>query len=458
VGTNRPDSALTQYADLFRRRGFPSFLAAGAFSYAAPSTVVVVLIWAVATTYPATLANHLSYSALALSFLGLSATVPTLAAAVVSGTVADRVDRHRVMQLTNLVAVVAALGLVATLAWRPAGHVALPGPAGFYLPDWMLITFPLYAVIAAMATMFRPAYNASLPRLVDTSDLGQANGLIYGLAVGISVAGSLGATALIAYGSIPIGLVIPLLLFIVTLFALLGTSPEVARVAGPPATRFSADVMEGYRYLWRNQAILQITVSSLALNFLNALAFVELGLYVKDFLGVGNAILLGAMTTGATLGAGAGTLLMGRVRFEPHAGRYLILLALGQGAALLGLALSHTILVSLPMMFLFGLFPGMTGVVFLATVQATVPNQLLGRVFAADEVGSYGMVPVGQYAGGVLTLVSGVQVTYLVAGGATIGISGLMASFRKLRTIGFEPKPVLPATAIPTVVVPPGRG
>jgi MFS family permease len=457
VGANRRNLALTHYGDLVRNRRFLSFLTAGAFSVAAPSTVVVVLIWAVATAYPASLSSHVAYSALALSFLGLSATIPTLLAALVSGTVADRIDRRRVMQATTAVAIVATLGLVVALALRPTGHFPVPGPSGFYLPEWMVVVFPLYATITVSATMFRPAFNASLPRLVPSSDLGQANSLIYGIAVGISVGGSLAATALIAYGSIPLGLLVPLALFLITLGALLATRADGAPSTVRPTTRFSDDVTEGYRYLWRNQALLQITVSALALNFLNALAFVELGLYVKDFLNVGNALLLGGMTTAATLGAGAGTLLMGRLRFERYAGRFLVVLAFGQGLAVVGLALSHTIVLSLPLMFLFGLFPGMAGVVFLATVQATVPNQLLGRVFAADEVGSYGMVPVGQYAGGLLTLASGVQVTYLVAGAATIGISGLMASFRKLRHLGFQPVPVLPEAVITAAVVPPAQ-
>jgi MFS family permease len=415
-----------------------------------------VLIWAVATAYPASLSNHLAYAALGLSFLGLSATLPTLAAAVVSGTVADRVDRRWVMQSMTAVAVLATLGLVVDLMVRPEAPVSLPGPSGFYLPTWLVIAYPLYAAVAAAATMFRPAFNASLPRLVPSADLGAANGIIYGAAVGLSVVGSLGATAAIAYGSIPWSLLVPLALFLVTLASLFGLPASVSEVAARPPTRFSADVLEGYRYLGRNLALLEITVSALAINFLNALAFVELGLYVRDFLGLGNAILLGAMTTASTVGAGVGTLWMGRVKFEPHAGRYLVLTAGGQGLAVLGLGLSHTIFLSLPMMFCFGLFPGMFSVVFLATVQATVPDHLLGRVFAADEVGSYGMVPVGQYAGGVLTLVSGVQATYLISGASTVGVSGIMAAFKSLRSLGFVPKSEKPAA--PGGGAPPGAG
>jgi MFS family permease len=449
-----PEGDAVPSGRLLSSRKFLPFLIAGSFSIAAPSTVLVVLTWAVATSYPSGLSSHLSYSALALAFLGLSATIPTLAAALVSGTVADRTDRRWLMRLTNLVAVLASLGLVATLAMRPGGHITVPGPAGFYLPVWMVIAFPLWATVTAAATMFRPAFNASLPRLVASSALGQANGLILGFAVGISVAGSLTATAIVTLATIPLALLVPLALFLVTSVSLVGLSSEVSVIAGPPGRPFSADVVEGYRYLWRNRALLQVTFSALALNFLSALAFVELGLYVRDFLGVSEAILLGAMTTSATIGSGVGTVIMGRIRFERNAGRFLVVLAALQGVAILGLALSHTILISLPLMFVFGLFPGMSTVVFLATVQATVPNELLGRVFAADEVGSYGMVPPGQYAGGVLTLVSGVQVAYIVAGACTVGIGGLMATFRSLRKLGFVPKPEPPAAVATKAVIP----
>ena len=133
------------------------------------------------------------------------------------------------------------------------------------------------------------------------------------------------------------------------------------------------------------------------INFLTALAFVELGLYVRDWLGVTEAILLGAMTTGASVGSGVGTVLAGRLGFERRAGRYLILLTFGQGLAIIALAFSHTIWLSVPLMVLFGIFPGMAATIFLATMQAIVPNRVLGRVLAADEVGSYGLVPLGQY-------------------------------------------------------------
>jgi MFS family permease len=427
------------YQDLLRRRSFLPYWIGGALSFASPSTVLVVLIWATAVAYPASVPSAESFSALALAILGLSATVPTLAAAVLSGALADRFDRRWLMAVTNVTAVVATAGLVVTLFVHPESAVRFPGPPGFYLPMWLAIACPLWAVVTASATFFRPAFNSNLPNLVPTAALGRANGLVYGVAVAASIAGSLGATGLIMFSGEGWALLIPLALFVTTGAAVYAMRPPKGP-STPRSTRFSTEVVEGYRFLYRNRALLLVTVGSLLINFLSAIAFVELGLYVRDWLGVSEAILLGAITTSASVGSGIGTVLAGRLGFERRAGQYLIVFTVGQGLAILALAFSRSIWTSLPIMVVFGLFPGLSNTIFLATMQAVVPNRLLGRVLAADEVGSYGMVPIGQYIGGLATLVAGVQSAFILAGSGTVAVAGGMASFSGLRRLGFEPR------------------
>ena len=83
----------------------------------------------------------------------------------------------------------------------------------------------------------------------------------------------------------------------------------------------------------------------------------------------------------------------------------------------------------------------MVQTVFLSSVQATVPDELLGRVFSADEVGSYALVPVGQATGGALAFTIGVQPTYLVAGGSIVALAAVMAGgFGALRSLGYSPR------------------
>ncbi|MCI4356904.1 MAG: MFS transporter [Thermoplasmata archaeon] len=411
-------------------------------------------------------AGHLGFVALSLALEGLAATVPTLFAALVSGTLADRVERRRLMRITNGLVLVGTIGIFADLLVRPETPVSFPGPPGFFLPMWMLLLLPAWALVSSATTMFRPAYNAALPNLVPSGDLAATNGLVFALSIAVSVVGSLVATGLldvdrtqVAYSTL-----VPIALLAFAQVQLAGIHRDRSPSGpGTPGT-FLHDARQGYAYLWANRALLQITVTALAINFLSTAAFVELGLYVTSTLGISNAILYGGMVTGSSIGVAIGSLLMGRVRFERSAGRVLALVTAGEGVSVLILGLSHTVWISLPDMVLFGVFPGMYMTVFLATIQATVPNELLGRVLAADEVGSYAMVPVGQYIGGILTLTLGsVQLVFVIAGVGTILVGLLMLSFQKLRRLGFEPsshpvsrpaEPPPPASGVPLETVP----
>ena len=176
----------------------------------------------------------------------------------------------------------------------------------------------------------------------------------------------------------------------------------------------------------------------------------ELGVYVRDWLGIGQAVIYGTMVAGSSLGVAVGALYVARLRFEPRAGPLVILCAFGMGLAVLALGLVRTVWIAMPAIFVFGIFPGMLTTVLFAALQATVPNELLGRVMAADEVGSYALVPAGQYAGGLVTLSAGIQVTYLAAGAGTLLVGLVLSLFKQLRNFGFEPEPEPPIPPPPS--------
>ncbi|HTP55465.1 MAG TPA: MFS transporter [Thermoplasmata archaeon] len=435
------------YAELFRERAFRPFLLAGAFQFAAPAAVQVVLLFSVALGYPGP--ERGTYAALALAFLGLSSTVPTLATALFSGAFADRHDRGAVMRGANLLALLATAGLAADLIVRPGAHIALPGPRGFYLPEWILLSYPAWATVAACATLFRPAYNTLVPRMVDQHALGRANGLIYAVAATASAIATVSAGILLTVGPAEYALAIPFALFFATQVALLLVGIDLSVERKGPRSSILSDAWQGFVYLAKRLDLLEITVSALVVNFLTALALVELALYVVNWLGLVQGIDYGAMVAAATLGTATGFLAIGHVRFEERAGRVMILLTFAMGAALVGLALVRTIWLALPILFLYGLAPGMITTVFLSTIQATVPDDKMGRVFAADEVGSISFLPLGQFAGGLLAISIGIQGTYLLAGGA-IGVLGLvmLGGFGRLRRLGYHPeRPGEPAAA-----------
>ncbi|MCI4318184.1 MAG: MFS transporter, partial [Thermoplasmata archaeon] len=259
VRRERRSTPLSRYRDLLSRGPFRGFLFAGSLSFAAPTAVLVVLSWSLATAYPSTLPGNsqVQYAALALALLGLSATVPTLGAAIISGTLADRVARRRLMQLTNGLALLGTVGMMAVLIVRPSAEYSLPGPAGFYLPEWALLLFPLWALVSVGMTLFRPAFNASLPRLVSKADLGTANGLVYAAALSFSLIGLIGTPLLMAKFGNGWALILAVILFVATEGALLAVSANVDPPAtGAPRRSFLSDAGDGYRYLWHRKELL----------------------------------------------------------------------------------------------------------------------------------------------------------------------------------------------------------
>lgn len=425
------------YAEILRHESMPAFFAAGVLQFAAPATALVVLIFAVPSAYAS--AHHAGQGALGLALVGLASALPTLGSAFFSGPLADRHDRHLLLRTSNLVSLCATAALAAVLYARPAGTVGVPFAPGFYLPVWVALALPAWATLISSATIFRPAYNASVPRLVPTAELGRANGLIYATAAVTSAVASLAVGVVLSTGPTVYALGVPFLLFLATQVALLGVRSDLSAPRPRATRRIRTDVAEGFRYLVRRRDLFEMTVAALVVNFLVALAFVELGLYVLLWLRLASGFWYGAMVASSTFGSAVGMVAVAHARFEHRAGRVLIGLILAMGLSVLALAVVRTIWLALPIVFVYGLFPGMVQTVFLSSVQATVPNQLLGRVFSADEVGSYALVPVGQAAGGALAFTIGVQETYLVAGGSIVGLAVVMVgAFGALRGLGYS--------------------
>jgi MFS family permease len=417
---------------------------------AAPASVLVVLLFAVTLAYPPD--QRVAFGAYALTFLGLSSALPTFGAAFFSGALADRYDRGSLMRVVNLVSLLGVTATAADLIVAPSNRIALPLGNGFYLPFWVVLLYPCWATVIASATLFRPAFNASIPRLVAPADLGRANGVIYASAAIVGAAATLGVGTLLSLAPEQYALGLSFAIFFATQLALLRVDADLAVRRRDAPRSVARDALDGFAYLGRRRELLQITVAALVVNFLAAVALVELGLYVGSWLGLAEGIWYGAMVAASTLGVAVGFALISRFRFEPHAGRAIMALTLAMGASLLVLGLVRSVWLAIPVIFVYGMMPGMIMTVFLSTVQATVPDAMMGRVFSADEVGSYALVPFGQTAGGVLTSSIGVQGTYLTSGGAIAVFAVVMVvGFGALRRLGFRPRDDEPVpTAMPS--------
>ena len=398
--------------------------------------------------YPAPV--RATYGALALAFLGLAATIPTLVAMFFSGALADRRDRGLLMRAVNLVSVIATVALAADLLFAPSARIAVPGPAGFYLPLWLLLLYPAWAVISVTTTLFRPAFNTSIAHLVTARDLGIANGSIYATAAGASTAATLTVGVLLSVGSDVYALGIAFGLFFITQVALLLVHVDLSvRRTSAPRSLWS-EARAGYSFLFRRRGLFELTLLALVVNFFASMAMVELGLYIGSWLGLTEGFWYGAMIATGTAGVAVGFLAIPHMRFEMRAGRILTILAFVYGAALLSFGLVRFIGFALAIYFVYGAVAGMFTNVFLSTVQATVPDEMMGRVFSADELGSSALIPVGQFVGGLLVLAVTVRGSFLVAGAAILVFAVVIVfTFGAMRRLAFHPHTASEGEATP---------
>ena len=291
--------------------------------------------------------------------------VPTLILGPWAGVLLDRVDRRRVLIATQIGLTVAALFFAALVA---TGAVEV----------WHAFVYA--SISAVFNAVMQPARQALIANTVPRADLQNAMAL-QAMAVNINrLIGALVGGVLITTVGIKWN-------FFVECFAYLAMGLLLIPMKTPyreESTALAQSVMDnlksGLVYIWRdNRAIMYLTIMFLLVN----LVFLPLPAILPAY--TGEVFHRGA-DVGAYLLAGAGaggliaTLLIASFGFYTNKGRVSLIALVGSSAAILVLAQSHWILLSIGMMFLQALFQTSFMVSNLTLVQTMIPDNLRGRV------------------------------------------------------------------------------
>ena len=284
-----------------------------------------------------------------------------------AGTIADRVDRRRLLVGCDLASAGCALLLLlvdsAGTAW--VAVVAIGG-------------------VAAAKAFAQPAAQAALPNLVERGELRTANvltGAAWGsmLAVGAAL-GGLGAAVL----GVRVCFVVDAVSFLISaaLIARCRQPFQQPREARPHAG-FRADVAEAVRYARSQPRVLALMAAKPGIGFANG-ALVLFPLLAANVFGVGEigiGLLFAARGLGALLGPLA---LAGRRRSDAHLHRLLFLCVTGCGLGYVGVALAPSFALVLLLVTVAHIGGGANWVVSTYGLQAVVPDAVLGRVSSAD--------------------------------------------------------------------------
>lgn len=363
-----------------------------------------------------------------VSLVSVADYLPAVLFGLLSGAVADRMDRRRLMWVTDLSRAAVGGGFFALLV---AGRQSI----------WLAVAVTF--VMGGFGIFFENASSSILPMLVAREDLERANGLVFtsqnvtsqfvgmplgGLLFTVSAALPFGVDAVTFVGSCG------LLLFVRGRFH--------ARPDGS-VTRIREDIAEGLRWLSHHRLLRTLALLLTVVNGAFAAAEAVLVLYVLQVLrlpSVGYPLLLVALAVGAVIGA----LLAGRLRdwfttFDVVLGALVAMVA-----ALLALGLTSSVVVSVLALALVGGAGMAWNVVTVSLRQAIVPDRLLGRVTSAYRVVGLGAMPVGAALGGLLGHAYGLHAPYLIAAAALalaalLSIHPLRSAAAKLSTRPLEP-------------------
>ena len=396
---------------LWRNRGFLLVWAGQSLSMFGSRLTYIALFWWVLEK---------TGSATALAGVAIAAALPTFFLGPVAGVFVDRLDRRRLML---------SMDFMNGLIIGTAATLLLIGR----LEVWNIY---LLIVLASTATVFhRPSLQSSIPNLVRKDQLRRANSL-YQISSGLSgIAGpALGGILVGFIGSGPTMLVDAITFFVAGISLLLSSFPSPRVVSASGLRSIFSDILSGFRFLHREKALLFMLLLFALINFLLAPTAVLFPIMAKDVLHAG-ARGFGLFGSVISIGMVVGGLLTARLKRLQHRGLWII-----GGLALLGamlsvFGLSRGLGLSLVSLGVVGFSVAIVNTLEAVIFQIRVPNQMQGRVFAAQSAITDGLQPVSlAITGAILTLLA--APTIIVVEGIVAAIVGLVAlSVREMRDL-----------------------
>lgn len=346
-----------------------------------------------------------------LGLMGLARAVPGLAFTLVAGAVADRVDRRRLLLITQ-----------STMALNAAALAVLA-----FLGMASLWNVLVAAVVQSAAFAFdNPSRQSMVPRIIPMAFLPSAIGLQSAAFNGASVIGPVIAGLLYVPIGVP-GLLAANAISFVAIIGALKVMPAIPPAAAPSHSLI-ASIGQGARYVRGNRELVWILVTVATVFVFAGPASALLPAVAGESMWNGVSwlsLLLAAMGAGSFC-ASFVTMNVGRVR---SLGTVFVIAAVLNGSLLMLFALTSAPMLAL--LFAFGTGFGGTLMAGMGNnmLQATTDDAYRGRVMSVWAITFIGLMPIGQLFLGGLGSLLGIHAALAIGGAISLG-AGLYAMFR----------------------------
>ena len=362
--------------------------------------------------------------ALALGAVGLARVVPVVVFSMISGVVADAIDRRRVLIVTQSLAGGVALAL-AVLTLRG-----------------LTVVWPIYvlaALGAAVSTFDLPARQALVPTLVPRQHLSNAITLntimfqtasVIGPAVGGIVIAETSMAAAYLVNAVSFGFVIAALLM------MRDVPPRLPPPLGATDDVSVKSAMEGWRFVFRSPLIRSTMLLDFFVTFF-ASATALLPIFAQDILHVGArgyGWLFAAPAVGAFVTSVA---LVPLVEHITHRGPAIVWAVAGHGVATVVFGLSHAFWLTFLCLAIVGATDTVSTVLRNIIRQLETPDRLRGRITGVNMVFFLGGPQLGELEAGAVAHWRGAPFSVITGGLgcllATAWIAGVTPSLRRYR-------------------------
>src|SRR6266478_7412766 len=322
--------------------------------------------------------SGLTSKAILLGLVNFAAGLPALILAPVAGSLADRLDKRKILVATQIAQIVfaVALGLLVM-----SGHIRV----------WHIIFFALLLGIAFAYEM--PAISALVPELVKRDEIAAAVALDRSVFHGARLVGPSLAGLFVGWWGAASAFFVNALSFVALIVALISLPKRPIGTAEEEEQRRSGFV-QGIRYVRSNRIIVAM-IMLIACNTIfvfPAISPAMLPLYVRNVLQLGPGSLgwlMAVSGTGAFLGA-IGLLSVARARRLRFMSGNVVAIAFG----VFGMSQSHSFLVTAAAMGLIAIALSMNFGLANTIVQEHAPAHLRGRVSAVVGMSFFGLMPI----------------------------------------------------------------
>lgn len=356
-----------------------------------------------------------------IAALLLADFLPAIAIGLLAGPLVDRLSRRRVMVAADLVRFT--VFLLLPMAGSAGQIVVLAGVAGF------------------ATGFFRPAVYASLPNLVEDSELPRAQGMLQAADALTTVIGPLAGGILVAATSPDWAYVVNAITFLWSALLILRIPGRMLQLAQAPTEGHLHDIAAGLRLIVGSRALLTVLIAwNVGMVGTAGVNVAEVVLATVSF----NAgdFGYGLMLASAGFGLVVGSLTVGawiehrELAFVYGAG--FALMAVGIGAA----AASPSVWVAAVCVIVSGVGNGIAVVCNALFVQRGAPDQMRGRVFTVLMSTNYAVLGLAMIAAGPLTNEFGARwvwgVSASLAGVAAIVGYVMARGIRDIRVVETE--------------------